>query len=223
MKNNLSEKALYLITILLIVVTLFLSLSFPVKNSFCLFLLVFGIAYWQRKHLQIFFQKIKNPKTCYLIFILTGWLGAIFLEFSLGISPFHSNRLVNYLVGMGFYLPYFTFWLTFIKRYKFSFFEVFYLSGLGRLIFDLLVTRKLVVSAAVATSTLSAFFIFFIQAVIALTLFGVLTVLPVLYLSEQEEKCRNKPLMEYFVGLATNFLAAGVFVLWTIILKIAFR
>lgn len=217
-----SEKILYLITILLIIITLVLSLSFPSKNSICLFLLVFGIVYWQRKRLQNFFQKIKSPKAYYAIYVLTGWLWALFLEYSLKLSVFHPKPFVNILIGAGFYLPYFAIWLLLIKRYQFTFFELFYLSGLGRLIFDLLITHKLLISAATATYILSAFLIFLLQAIITLVLFGILTTLPALSLVRQEEKHNNKPLKEYLIGLTPNFLATGVFIVWAMILKIIF-
>lgn len=223
MKESSSEKILYLVTIFLILATFFLSLIFSPKKGIFVFFFVFLFVYWQRKRWQSFFQKIKNPKIADVIFILIGWLGAIFLEFSLGISPFHPKPIANYLVGIGFYLPYFAFWLKFIKRYQFTFLEVFYLSGLGRLIFDIFITHKLLIAASVATSVIGAFLIFFIQTVVTLVLFGALTTLPALYLTNQENKNHNKPLKQYLIGLTPGFLAAGVFVIWTIILKIIFK
>lgn len=222
MKNKLSEKILCLITILLILVTVLLSLIFFPKKGILVFLLVFSITYWQRKRLQDFFQKIKNPKVGWLVFVLTAWLWAIFLEFSLELSPFHPKPIANYLIGMGFYLPYFALWLKFIKRYQFTFLEVFYLSGLGRLIFDLLITRKLLIAPSVATSLVSALLIFTSQTIFMLVLFGMLTTLPALYLKVQENNQHNKPVKEYFIGLTSNLLAAGVFILWTIVLKVIF-
>lgn len=222
MSRYLSEKILYTVTILLIITTLLLSLSFPAKNSIYPFLLVFILIYWQRRRLQSFFQKIQNPKISYALYILTGWLWAIFLEFNLGPSPFHPKPIANYLVGIGFYLPYFAVWLALIKRCQFTIFEVFYLSGFGRLIFDLLITRRLLISVAVTTNVLSAFLIFSVQAVVSLTLFGVLTTLPALYLTTQENNHHNKPLKGYLLGLTPGFLAAGVFIVWTAVLKIVF-
>lgn len=97
MKNKLSEKVLCLITILLILATVLLSLIFSPKKGVLVFFLVFSLIYWQKKRLQGFFQKIKHPKTGWVVYLLTGWLGAIFLEFSLGISPFHPRPITNYL------------------------------------------------------------------------------------------------------------------------------
>lgn len=222
MKNNLSEKILYLITILLVLATVLLSLVFSPKKGILVFLFLFLLVYWQRKRLENSFQKIKNPKGRWIIYLLTGWLWAIFLEFSLGISPFHPKPVANYLIGLGFYLPYFAIWLMFIKRYQFTFLEIFYLSGFSRLIFDLLITRKLLIAAFVVSSAFSAFLIFIIQTLVTLVLFGTLTTLPALYLTNQENKNHNKPLKQYLIGLTPGFLAAGVFVLWTIILKIVF-
>lgn len=220
MKNNLSEKALYLITILLFGVSFFLVFILASKKagfSFFVFLLI----YWQRKRLQGFFQKIQNPKVSDVIFILIGWLGAIFLELSLRLSPFHPKPVANYLIGLGFYLPYFAIWQLLIKRYRFTFLEIFYLSGLGKIFFDLLITRKLLIAASVATSALSSFLIFLSQAAVTLTLFGMLTSLPALFLPLKEGD-HHQSLPHYLIGLASNFFAAGIFVVWTIILKAIF-
>jgi hypothetical protein len=222
MKKNLPEKVLYLITTLLIITTFLLSLSFSTKNSLYLFLLVFGIIYWQKKRFQEFFQKIQNPKIAKVVYVLTGWLWAIFLELNLGLFPFHPKPIANYLVGIGFYLPYFAIWLVLIKRYQFTSFEIFYLSGLSRLIFDLIITRKLLTAAFVATNVLSVFLIVATQAIVTLVLLGVLTALPSLFLADQERKSHNKPLKEYLIGLTPNFLATGVFIVWVIILKTIF-
>lgn len=157
-----------------------------------------------------------------VVFILTGWLGAVLLELVLGLSPFHPKPIANYLVGLGFYLPYFAFWLALIKRYQFTFLEVFCLSGLGRLIFDLLVTRKILTAAAVTTYPLAAFLVVVVQALLTLIIFGALTALPALFLKTSENKNHNKPLKQYLVGLTPHFLASGVFVIWTIILKVIF-
>lgn len=220
MKNNLSEKVLYLITLLLFVVGFFLSFVFYPKKSW-LFFFIFLLIYWQRKRLQDFFRK-KTLKASWAAFILAGWVGAIFLEFSLEISPFHPKPLANYFIGLGFYLPYFAIWRKFIKDYQYSFFEIFYLSGFGRLVFDLVITRKLLIAAFVTTNPLSALLVFFSQAVVTLVLFGMLTTLPALCLTGQENKSHSKPLREYLVGLGPGFLAAGVFIVWTIILKAVF-
>ncbi len=158
-----------------------------------------------------------------IFYPLAGWLGAIFLEFCLGLSPFHPKPIANYMVGLGFYLPYFAFWLALIKRYRFSFWETFYLGGLGRLVFDFLITRKILISAAVTTTALAAFLVVIIQALFTLVIFGALTALPGLFLKTSENKGCDKPLKQYLVGLTPHFLAAGVFVVWTIILKATFK
>lgn len=222
MEKNFSEKVLYGITIFLTMATLLLSLIFPTKNSLYLFLLVFGVIYWQRKRFQNLFQRIKKTKITNAIYILTGWLWAIFLEFALGLSPFHPNPIANYLIGIGFYLPYFAIWLICIKRYQFTSLEVFYLSGFGRLIFDFLITRRILTSAIVTTSSLAAFLVVIIQALSTLVLFGALTTLPTLYLKSPENKDHSKPLKQYLISLTPNFLASGVFIVWTIILKLVF-
>jgi len=222
MKNNLSEKILYGITILLVAGAVFLSLVFSPKKGILVFLFLFLLFYWQRKRWQEFFQKIKNPKTSWVIYLLTGWLGAIFLEFSLGISPFHPKPIANYLIGLGFYLPYFAFWRLLINRFQFTFWEIFYLGGFGKLLFDSLITRKLLVAASVATNALSSFLIFTSQAIVILVLFGALTTIPALSLAGQENKPHNKPLKQYLIGFAPIILATLVFILWTIILKTVF-
>lgn len=222
MKNKLSEKIIHLITTFLIVATVLLSLAFSPKKGILVFFLVFFLIYWQKKRLQDFFQKIKNPKTCYLVYILTGWLGAIFLEFGLGISPFHPKPVANYIIGLGFYLPYFALWLVFIKRYQFDFWEIFYLSGFGKIIFDLVITRKLLIAASVTTSALSSLLIFSSQAIITFVLFGMLTTLPALSLKAQEGSKHDKPVKQYLIGLTPVFLATGVFIVWTLILKAIF-
>ncbi len=222
MKENLAEKTLYLITIILTITTAVLCLNYPAKNSIYLFLLVFGVAYWQRKRLQNFFQKIKNPKIAAAIFILTGWTWAIFLELNLGRLPFNPKPIADLIIGLGFYLPYFAIWLVLIRRYQFTFFEIFYLSGLGRLIFDFLITRKILTAAAVTTSTLAAFLVVIIQSLLTLVIFGALTTLPVLYLRSPEGTDHSKPFKQYLLGLTPGFLAGGVFIIWTIILKIIF-
>ena len=175
-----------------------------------------------KRGLQGFFQEIKDPKISGILFILTGWLGAIFLEFCLGLSPFHPQPIANYLIGLGFYLPYFAIWLALIKRYQFGFLEVFCLSGLGRLIFDFFITRKILAAAAATTSALAAFLVIVIQAAITFVLFGALTMLPALHLIRQKEKGHEKPFKQYLIGLTPYFLASGVFIIWTIVLKIIF-
>lgn len=212
MKNNLSEKVLYLITILLVLATILLSLAFSPKKGILVFFLVFLLVYWQKKRWQ----------TGWVVYLLTGWLGAILLEFSLGISPFHPKPIANYLIGLGFYLPYFAIWLMFIKRYQYDFWEIFYLSGFGKVVFDLVITRKLLIAASVATNTLSSLLIFASQAIITFVLFGMLTTLPALSLKVQEGSKHNKPVKQYLIGLTPNFLASGAFIVWTIILKIIF-
>ena len=217
-----SEKILHLVTIVLVVATLFLSLVFSPKKGILVFLFLFLLIYWQRKRWPEFFQKIKNPKTSWVIYLLTGWLGAIFLEFSLGISPFHPKPIANYLIGLGFYLPYFAFWRLLINRFQFTFLEIFYLGGFGKLLFDSLITRKLLVAASVATNALSSFLIFASQAIVTLVLFGVLTTIPTLYLAGRENKQYNRPLKQYLIGFTSVLLATAVFIIWTIILKALF-
>jgi len=158
-----------------------------------------------------------------IIFILIGWLVAVLLGLILGIPPFYPKPIANYLVGLGFYLPYFAFWWVVVKRYQFTLLEVFYLGGLGRLIFDFLITRKILTAAAVTTSTLAAFLVVIIQSLLTLLVFGALTTLPALLLKASANKSHHKPLTQYLAGLTPHFLAAGVFIVWTIILKIIFR
>jgi hypothetical protein len=157
------------------------------------------------------------------VFILVGWLEAVLLELILGVSPFHPRPIANYLVGLGFYLPYFAFWLALIRRYQFTLLEVFCLGGLGRLVFDFLVTRKILTAAAVTTSALAAFLVIIIQSLLTLVLFGALTTLPALLLRTSSNKSHHKPLKQYLLGLTPHFLAAGVFIVWTIILKVIFK
>ncbi|MBL7159225.1 hypothetical protein ISS85_02020 [Candidatus Microgenomates bacterium] len=223
MKENISLKLLYLITTLLIITVLIISTAFPFKNALYLFFFVFGIASWQKERLKDFFQKIKNPKVAVALYFLTGWAWMIFFEYQLGRLPFHPKPPVDIIIGLGFYLPYFILWLKLINRYQFNFLEVFYLAGLGRLIFDFFITRKILTAAAVTTSALTAFLVVIVQALITLVLFGALTALPTLYLINQEDKHYNKPLKHYLFGLTTGFLAAGALILWATILKIIFR
>lgn len=222
MKENLPEKILFLITLLLILATVLLSLIFSPKKGVLVFFLAFLLIYWQKKRLQDFFQKIKNPKTGWVIYLLTGWFWAMFLEFSLSISPFRPRPVANHLIGLGFYLPYFALWLKIIKRYRFDFLEIFYLSGFGKVVFDLVITRKLLIAASVATNALSGLFILASQTIITLVLFGILTTLPALYLEVQEGSKYDKPVKQYLIGLTPNFLASGVFIVWTVILKVIF-
>jgi hypothetical protein len=219
MKNNLSEKILYAITIFLIINTIFLSLIFSLKKGILVFFFLFLLIYWQRKRLQDFLQKIKNPKVGTIIYLLTGWAGMIFFEFQLKSLPFHPKPLADLVVGLGFYLPYFFIWLILIKHYQLSHFEVFYLSGLGRLIFDFLVTRKILTTTAMTTSALAAFLVMIAQVFITLVLFGALTTLPVLFLKTPENKNYRKPVEQYLISLTPHFLAGGIFIIWTIILK----
>lgn len=221
MKKNLSEKSLYIITTLLIVVTLFLLLVFSSQRSSLIFPIVFVIFYWQRKQLQGFFQKIKNSKIRYAIYILIGWFGGLFLEYGLGRLVFNPKPIANFIIGLGFYLPYFAFWHEFYKRYQFNFLEVFYLSGFGRLVFDLLITRKLFMPAVLIFNPKFALITIIGRAIAMLTLFGTFTALPFLFLPEQKSNY-HKPLKQYLIGLTPNFLAAGVFIVWAVILKIIF-
>jgi len=209
-------------TILLVIIAVFLSLVFSPKKGILVFFFLFLLTYWQRKRWQEFFQKIKNPKASWVVYLLTGWLGAIFLEFSLGISPFHPRPIANYLIGLGFYLPYFAFWRLLINHFQFTFLEIFYLGGFGKLLFDSLITRKLLVAASVATNALSGLLIFTSQAIVTLILFGALTTIPTLYLASHENKAHNKPLKQYLIGFAPILLATLVFIIWTIILKVIF-
>lgn len=222
MEKNLSEKALWPITTLLIIITFLLSLNFRIKNSLHLFLLVFGLVYWQRKRLQGFSRRIRSLKVYDALYILSGWLWAIFLEYNLGRLVFSPKPITNLLVGLGFYLPYFAIYLSFIKRYKFNFFEIFYLGGFGKALFDLLITRKLTSSAVFVFSPRLALIAILARTIVIVTLFGALTSLPLLLLSGPEGESR-KSFKRYLLGITPNFLAAGVFIVWTIILKIVFR
>lgn len=222
MRKNLSKKSLYIITALLIVVTLFLLLAFSSRRSSLIFPIVFVIFYWQKKRLPDLYEKIKSPKTATLIYLLIGWFWALFLEFTAGLSPFHQAPLANYLVGLGFYLPYFAIWQAFIRRYQFSVFETFYLSGFSKVFFDIFITHKLLKFFSVASNPVSALLVFISQVILTLVLFGMLTTLPACFLKIQNNQGHEKPLKHYFIGLTPNFLATGVFIIWTIILKIIF-
>ena len=222
MKNNLSEKILYIVTILLIFTTILLCFNYPARNNIYLFLLVFGTVFWQRKKLQSFFQKIKNQKIIWAFYILTGWIWMIFFEFQLDRLPFNPKPFANLIIGLGFYLPYFAIWIALINRYQFNFFEVFYLASFGKLFFDLLVTRKLLMPAVFIFNPLFALIAVFARAITTVALFGTLTTLPSLLLPERKSDYQ-KSLKQYLIGLTPNFLAAGAFIIWAIILKIVFK
>jgi len=214
MKNNLSEKILRAVTILLILLVFLLSLTFPRQNRIYLFLLVFGFFFWQRKWLQTFFQKLKNPKIALAVFLFTGWLGALFLEFCWGRLPFSPRPITNLIIGLGFYLPYFCLWRKFVDKYKFNFLEIFYLSGLGKLLFDGFITHKLFAATGMIA--------FITRVVATIVLFGSLTTLPIFLIGEQKSNY-HKPTKEYFMGILPTFLAVAAFIAWVIILKIIFH
>jgi len=222
MKKHLSEKILYIITALLIVATLFFLLTFSSQKSSIIFPIVFLIFYWQKKRFQDLFQKIRGPKTATLIYPLIGWFLALFLELTAGLLPFHQNRLANYLVGLGFYLPYFAIWLIFINRFQFSIFEIFYLSGLSKVFFDIFISRKLLKFFSIASGPVSALVVFIAQVILTLVLFGMLTTLPACFLKIQNGQKHEKPFKHYLIGLTPNFLATGVFIVWLIVLKTIF-
>ncbi|MBL7150888.1 hypothetical protein ISS86_03080 [Candidatus Microgenomates bacterium] len=221
-EKNISEKVLYVATTLLIIATILLCLNYPFRNSIYLFLLVFGTVFWQRKKLQSFFQKIKNQKIIWVFYILAGWIWMIFFEFQLDRLPFNPKPIANLIIGLGFYLPYFALWFKLVKRYQFNFFEVFYLASFGRLFFDLLITRKLLMPAVFIFNPLFALIAIFARTITTITLFGTLTTLPSLLLPERKSDYQ-KSLKQYLIGLTPNFLAAGAFIVWAIILKIVFK
>jgi len=222
MKKSLSEKILYLITALLIIATLYLLLRFSSHRSSLIFPIIFITLYWKRSQLQDFFQKIKDPSIAGAFFILTGWVWALFLEFIAGLSPFHPAPLANYLVGLGFYLPYFAIWLIFINRFQFSIFEIFYLSGFSKIFFDIFISHKLLGFFPLASNPISALLVFIAQVILTLVLFGMLTTLPACFLKIQNGQKHEKPFKHYLIGLTPNFLATVVLVIWVIVLKIIF-
>jgi hypothetical protein len=193
--------------------------KFSSRQSSLIFPIIFIIFYWQRKRLQDFFQKIKNPSMAGAFFILIGWVWALFLELTAGLSPFHPAPLANYLIGLGFYLPYFSIWLILINRFRFSVLEVFFLSGSSKVLFDILITRKLFKVFSLASSPISALLVFIAQVILTLVLFGMLTALPALFLKAQDDQEHNKSLKQYLLGLTPNFLTTLVLVIWMIVLK----
>jgi hypothetical protein len=219
--KNLSVKILKGTAILFSFVTLVVSLSFPGGNRIYFYLFTFALFYWQSKRLQKFTGRVEGVRMKTLVFLLTSWAGAIFLEFSLVHLPFSPKPAADIFLGVGYYLPYFAIWYVLLRRYRFNFLEIFYLAGFGKLTFDLLITRKLLIAASVATTILSSWLIFISQALITLVLFGMLTTLPALFLPLGENN-HNKPARQYLIGLTPSFLAAAVFVIWTIILKAIF-
>jgi hypothetical protein len=130
--------------------------------------------------------------------------------------------LANYLIGLGFYLPYFAIWLIFVKRSQFSILEVFYLSGFAKVLFDIFITHKLLRFFSLAANPISALLVFLAQIILTLVLFGMLTTLPACFLKTPNNQKHDKPLKHYFIGLTPNFLATGVLIIWVIILKIIF-
>lgn len=193
------------------------------KNSLTLFFFIFGISYWQRKRLANFYQKIDNRKVRFALYVLTGWIWATFLEYYSGRLLFNPKPIVNLIIGSGFYLPYFAISLRFTNRYQFNFLEIFCLSGLGKLFFDLFISRKLLTPTTTTTNALGAFLIFFIQVIFTFLLFGALTTLPTFYLRGQKKEHYDRPIKEYLLGMTPIFCATAAFIVWIIILKIIFR
>lgn len=222
MRNNLYQKILTGIALFFFLVTLLVSLSFPTGNSIYFYLLIFTLLYWQRRRLQSITSRVKNSKARVLTFLLIGWVGAIFLEFNLAKLPFSPKPLVNIFAGIGYHLPYFAFWYFLLRRYRFNFLEVFYLSGLSRLLFDALITQKLFTSL-VSTSGLSlAIISLTVQIITTIVVMGTLTTVPMLLLSSAQDNKHEKPAKQYLLGLAPGFLAVGIFILWAAVLKFVF-
>lgn len=216
------KRILGLTTTALILVTFLLSISFPNQNSLYLYLLIFSLIHWQRGRLLKLDKITKGEKSAVAICLLTGWFWAILLEFCLGRLSFHPRPLMNFLVGAGFYLPYFAIWLKLVKKYQFTFFEIFYLSGLAGLIFDALITRKLFIPLATYQNPTIAFIAIFARAIASVTLFGILTTLPYLYLTTDQKAADQKPLKEYLVGMTPIFFATGALLLWIAFIKLVF-
>ena len=209
------EKILQLVVEVGIVLTALFALSVPVPNTIYLFILLYTLGYWQRRRLQGWLRGWvvkRQPRLEGLLFLLIGWLGGLGLELVLVQLPFHPRLGVDILIGAGFYPAYFLFWYHLVKQQKFNFLEVFYLSGLSRVIFDSLVSRKLFV----ATGLLA----FGGRLVATFILFGALTTLPYLFLVAPAAQQRQEhTLREYLVGLTPLFLAAGVLLVWIGLLK----
>lgn len=222
MKSKLSIKALKGITLFSFLVTLLVSLSFPTGNSIYFYLFVFALFYWQRKHLQSFTGRVKNTKVRMLTFLLIGWVGAVLLEFNLVNLPFSPKPLTNIFLGIGYYLPYFALWFILLKRYRFNLLEVFYLSGLSKLLIDALVTKKLFVSFTTASGPGLAIIGVVLQIIATVAVMGALTTFPMLFLPADSDNKHEKPLKEYLLGLTPGFLAVGIFILWAAMLKIIF-
>lgn len=222
MKDNLSTKTLKGIAVFFFLITLIISLSFPVSNSIYLYLFVFALLYWQRKRMQNFTGRVDNLRTKALVFLLIGWFGAVFLEFNLSSLPFSPRPLANIFIGAGYYLPYFILWLILLKRYRFNFLEVFYLSGLSKLLIDALVTQKLFASFTSTSGPGLAVVSVILQIIATVAVMGALTTLPMLLLATEQNSKHEKPLKQYLLGLTPGLVSIGTFILWVTILKSLF-
>jgi len=214
------NKIFKIFAIIFYLITLFLSLSFPAHNVIYIYLFLFAILYWQKEKIRSVFISAKGSKKLF-IFLFISIIWAIFLNIFLAVLPFNPNPLINTLISFGFYIPYFLFWYLLFKRGIFSYLNVFYLSGLSGVIFDLFFTHKTVQTVALQgyDSMVLALIAFTARLIIVFTIYGVLTILPY-SLVFAPPKMKRKGVMVYFLALVLPIATLPFFLIWRKIISV---
>jgi uncharacterized membrane protein len=215
------SKVFKILAIILYLITLFLSLSFPAHNIIYLYLFLFAILYWQKEKIHSILLPAKNLKNRVLVLLIVSLIWATCLNIFLAVLPFDPNPFLNTLISFGFYIPYFFFWYLLMKREILSYLAVFYLSGLSGVFFDLFFTHKTAQAiAGKGYESMTLVLIAFVaRLIIVLTIYGLLTVLPYSLVFAQQETKRKK-LMSYLLAVILPIATLPFFLVWRAIISL---
>lgn len=200
--------------------TFFTSLSMPQTNSYYLYVVLFVIVYKLRIRLHRF---TTQPHTAgrLISFVIFSAVWSLLLILFRGNPAYIGSILKSFLLETIFYLPYFLIWYYLIRLIPFTNLEVFYLAGLGRVLFEGVVTRSLYgplflsVNLGAATATV----VFILNIITTFTLFGMLTMLPLAIIYPDRNQDQRHSIRQYIVGLIPGFISGLIFALWTEVLE----
>lgn len=212
-------KILPFLTFLLLAASAIVSLSAAQANALYLFFLLFAILLFLRRFLPENF----SSRTRLVGYFLLGIFWAAVLTFALGRLGFHPNPAVNFLIALGFYLPFLSFWYFLVSKFELGFWEIFYLSGFSGVLFSLIVTGELLLPFARKVSLGLALWFFALRILITLVSWGALASLPAFFFLKKESGL-EKPLKVYLLATSSSFLALPVFLLWqTVIVNLLLK
>lgn len=212
--QNCKGKILKVLIWVLVSLTVFFSLSVPQASNLYFFLLLFILAYWQKHRLRKLLIRPTRSVSPFFIFLLVTTFWAAILELTLARFVFHPNPIISFIISLGFYLPYFAIWYKLISRFKFSFLEVFYLSGLSGVLFGLIITKQILIPFAIHTNLKIALLAFGGRIMATLVIWSALTALPSLLLVDRDELL-EKPLKAYLFAIISTVLALPFFLIWS--------